>query len=285
MTNPSALVIWEAQFGDFSNTAQCIIDQFISSGQAKWVRQSSLVMLLPHGYEGMGPEHSSCRIERFLQMSNDDPEHFPKESQDFEMQQYHETNWMVCNLTTPANFFHAMRRQVKFPFRKPLVVATPKSLLRLPEARSSFDDMVEGSRFQRIIPEAGAASNNADTVKKLLYCSGKVYYELNKEREKKDLDSQIAITRVEQISPFPFDLVKAELAKYPNARITWVQEEHKNMGPYSYVEPRMRTVFKKTQDSRELEYAGRYSSAAAATGNKQMHLMELSGFMESALSF
>ncbi|XP_076462504.1 2-oxoglutarate dehydrogenase complex component E1-like isoform X1 [Babylonia areolata] len=283
MTNPNALVIWEAQFGDFSNNAQCIIDQFISSGQAKWVRQSGLVLLLPHGYEGMGPEHSSCRIERFLQMSNDDPEYFPVENDNFEIQQLHESNWFVCNFTTPANFFHAMRRQIALPFRKPLIVATPKSLLRLPEARSSFDDMVEGSRFQRLIPDTGPAKDNADTVKKVLLCSGRVYYELVKEREKKDLVSDIAISRVEQITPFPYDLVKAELLKYPNAKVCWVQEEHKNMGPYQYVEPRIRTVLKKLEDSRELEYAGRFPSAAAATGNKQMHLLELSSFLEAAL--
>lgn len=120
MTNPNALVIWEAQFGDFSNTAQCIIDQFISSGQAKWVRQSSIVLLLPHGYEGMGPEHSSARPERFLQMSNDDPDYFPPENDDFEMQQMHEINWFVCNCTTPASIFHALRRQLALPFRKPV---------------------------------------------------------------------------------------------------------------------------------------------------------------------
>ncbi|KAK7112604.1 2-oxoglutarate dehydrogenase complex component E1-like isoform X1 [Littorina saxatilis] len=284
MTNPNALVIWEAQFGDFSNTAQCIIDQFISSGQAKWVRQSGIVLLLPHGYEGMGPEHSSCRIERFLQMSNDDPEYFPVEGPNFEIQQLHEINWFVCNFTTPANFFHAMRRQISLPFRKPLIVATPKSLLRLPEARSGFDDMIEGSHFMRVLPETGEASENANTVKKLLFCSGKVYYELCKEREKKDMVSDIAIARIEQLSPFPFDLVKAEMQKYPNARVTWVQEEHKNMGPYLYVEPRIRTILKKIEDDREMEYAGRFPSAASATGNKQMHLMELAGFMEAAFS-
>ncbi|KAK7482309.1 hypothetical protein BaRGS_00026437 [Batillaria attramentaria] len=284
MTNPNALVIWEAQFGDFANTAQCIIDQFISSGQAKWVRQSGIVLLLPHGYEGMGPEHSSCRIERFLQLSNDDQDYFPVEDENFEIQQLHETNWFVCNLTTPANLFHALRRQISLPFRKPLVVATPKSLLRLPEARSSFDDMIQGSKFQRLIPENGPARDNSDTVKKLLFCSGKIYYELVKEREKKDLVSDIAISRIEQLTPFPHDQVKKELLKYPKASLCWVQEEHKNMGPYAYIEPRLRTVLRKIDDSRELEYAGRYPAASAATGNKQMHLMELSGLFHAALS-
>ncbi|CAG5119058.1 unnamed protein product, partial [Candidula unifasciata] len=245
ITNPNALVIWEAQFGDFVNTAQCIIDQFISSGQAKWVRQSGIVLLLPHGFEGMGPEHSSCRLERFLQCSNDDSDYFPPEGPNFEIQQLHETNWFVCNFTTPANFFHAMRRQIALPFRKPLVVCTPKSLLRLPEARSSFDDMVEGTRFQRVIPEAGEAAQNPNGVKKLIFCTGKVYYEFVKEREAKQLSADLAITRVEQLTPFPFDLIKAEVEKYPKARICWAQEEHKNMGAYTYVEPRMRTVFRK----------------------------------------
>ncbi|XP_067671132.1 2-oxoglutarate dehydrogenase complex component E1-like [Haliotis asinina] len=275
MTNPNALVIWEAQFGDFSNNAQCIIDQFISSGQAKWVRQSGIVLLLPHGYEGMGPEHSSARLERFLQMSNDDPDYFPPEGPNFEIQQSHETNWFVCNFTTPANFFHAMRRQIALPFRKPLVVMTPKSLLRLPEARSSFDEMVEGTHFQRFYPENGIAASNADTVKKLILCTGKVYYELVKEREKKNLVEQIAIGRVEQLTPFPFDLVKAEILKYPRARLCWAQEEHKNMGAWFYVEPRINTILKKINSSVDLEYAGRCASAAAATGNKHMHMMEL----------
>ncbi|XP_025108212.1 2-oxoglutarate dehydrogenase, mitochondrial-like isoform X2 [Pomacea canaliculata] len=283
MTNPNALVIWEAQFGDFANNAQCIIDQFISSGQAKWVRQSGIVLLLPHGYEGMGPEHSSCRIERFLQLSNDDADLFPVEDANFEIQQLHEINWFVCNLTTPANFFHAMRRQIALPFRKPLIIATPKSLLRLPEARSSFDDMIEGSKFQRVIPENGPALENSHEVQRLLFCSGKIYYELVKERERKERVKDIAIARIEQISPFPFDLVKAEILTYPKASICWVQEEHKNMGPYSYVEPRLRTVLRKTGDTREIEYAGRFPSAAAATGNKQMHLMELAGVYSAAL--
>ncbi|KAK6187666.1 hypothetical protein SNE40_005643 [Patella caerulea] len=283
MANPNFLVIWEAQFGDFANTAQCIIDQFISSGQAKWIRQSGVVLLLPHGYEGMGPEHSSARLERFLQSSNDDSEYFPPEGPNFEIQQLHEINWFVCNFTTPANFFHAMRRQIALPFRKPLIVMTPKSLLRLPEARSSFDDMVEGSTFKRIIPEAGIAAENADTVKKVIFCTGKIYYELVKERQKKNLDSELAITRVEQISPFPFDLIKAEVLKYPNARLCWAQEEHKNMGAWQYVEPRLRTVLRKVNVDKEIEYAGRYAQAAAATGNKHMHLVELSQLLDQTM--
>ncbi|BFZ17509.1 hypothetical protein BsWGS_20554 [Bradybaena similaris] len=283
ITNPNALVIWEAQFGDFANTAQCIIDQFISSGQAKWVRQSGLVLLLPHGFEGMGPEHSSCRLERFLQLSNDDADYFPPEGPNFEIQQLHETNWFVGNFTTPANFFHAMRRQIALPFRKPLIVCTPKSLLRLPEARSSFDEMVSGTRFQRLYPETGEAAKSPGAVKKIIFCTGKIYYELVKERETRLLNSDIAISRIEQLTPFPFDLVKAELEKYPKAIVCWTQEEHKNMGAYSYVEPRIRTVFRKFGIRKRVEYAGRFSSAAAATGNKQMHLIELSQLYEAAM--
>ncbi|KAH9498412.1 hypothetical protein Btru_008199, partial [Bulinus truncatus] len=280
ITNPNALVIWEAQFGDFANTAQCIIDQFISSGQAKWVRQSGIVLLLPHGFEGMGPEHSSARLERFLQLSNDDPDYFPPEGPNFEIQQLHETNWFVGNFTTPANLFHALRRQIALSFRKPLVVCTPKSLLRLPEARSSFDDMNEGTRFQRLIPESGVSAQNPLKVKKLILCTGKIYYELVKEREQKNLLEDIAISRVEQLTPFPFDLVKQELEKYPKARLCWAQEEHKNAGAWSYIRPRIKTVLRKQGIYRKIEYAGRFSSAAAATGNKQMHLMELSQLRE-----
>lgn len=200
MTNPNALVLWEAQFGDFANTAQCIIDQFISSGQAKWVRQSGLVMLLPHGMEGMGPEHSSCRFERFLQMSSDDPDYFPPESDEFAVRQLHDINWIVVNCTTPANYFHVLRRQIALPFRKPLIVATPKSLLRHPEARSSFDEMSECTEFQRIIPECGPAATNASNVKKLIFCSGRVYYDLTKARAENKLEADVAIARVEQVS-------------------------------------------------------------------------------------
>ena len=167
MTNPNALVLWEAQFGDFANTAQCIIDQFISSGQAKWVRQSGLVMLLPHGMEGMGPEHSSARPERFLQMSSDDPEHFPELTDQFAIQQLININHIVANLTTPANYFHILRRQICLPFRKPLVVFTPKSLLRHPECKSSFDDLLQGTEFQRMILDKGPASQNPASIQKV----------------------------------------------------------------------------------------------------------------------
>jgi len=220
MTNPNALVLWEAQFGDFSNTAQCIIDQFIASGQAKWVRQSGLVMLLPHGMEGMGPEHSSARPER--QLSH--------------------INMIVANCSTPANYFHILRRQTALPFRKPLIVMTPKSLLRHPECRSSFDEMLPGTEFKRMILDAGPAGQNPSSVKKVLFCTGKVYYDLLKERRERGLEDQIAIHTIEQISPFPFDIMKKVTDQYCNAELCWVQEEHKNMGAWTYVQPRTQTA-------------------------------------------
>lgn len=284
MTNPNSLILWEAQFGDFSNTAQCIIDQFISSGQAKWIRQSNIVLLLPHGYEGMGPEHSSARPERFLQMSSDDPDFFPPENSDFEIQQLHETNWFVCNFTTPANYFHALRRQVHLSFRKPLIVFSPKSLLRHPDAKSSFDDMAEGTRFRRLIPDEGVAADAPEKVKRLIFCSGKVYYDLAKERQAKNLDETTAIARVEQLSPFPSDLVKVELMKYPKAKVIWAQEEHKNQGAWSYVKPRIETVIAREGSGRPISYAGRHTSASTATGNKHQHIMEYSRLIKAALS-
>merc|ERR1719210_2394917 len=284
MTNPNALVIWEAQFGDFANTSQCIIDQFVASGQAKWVRQSGLVLLLPHGMEGMGPEHSSARMERFLQMSSDDPDYFPVENENFEMQQYHDSNWIVANFTTPANIFHALRRQIAAPFRKPLIVMTPKSLLRHPDAKSQLDMMAEGSTLRRVIPESGVCSEAPDRVKRVIFCTGKIYYELVKERAKKGLDHRIAIARVEQISPFPFDLVKEELEKYPRASVVWAQEEHKNMGAWSYVAPRFSTTIKKEGSGRKVSYIGRHASASTATGMKSAHIQEQSALMKEATS-
>ncbi|XP_026751044.1 2-oxoglutarate dehydrogenase complex component E1 isoform X3 [Galleria mellonella] len=312
VTNPNALVLWEAQFGDFNNVAQCIIDQFISSGQSKWVRQSGIVLLQPHGMEGMGPEHSSARLERFLQMSADDPDYMPPESPDYEVRQLHDCNWIVANCSTPASYFHIMRRQIALPFRKPLILMTPKSLLRHPECKSSFDDMNEGTAFRRVIPEEGPASQNPQKVRKLAFCSGRVYYDLLKERRDRGLEGDIAIARLEQISPFPFDLVKAEVAKYPNAQLVWSQEEHKNMGSWSYVEPRFRTLLQnqkqiraKSQSKgwfsqlfgsgqepapqtesatetvpRTISYNGRATAASPATGSKAAHNKELKNLLD-----
>nr|XP_057916786.1 2-oxoglutarate dehydrogenase-like, mitochondrial isoform X2 [Doryrhamphus excisus] len=282
MASPDVLVLWEAQFGDFHNTAQCIIDQFISSGQAKWVRNNGIVLLLPHGMEGMGPEHSSARPERFLQMSKDDPDHFPDFGGDFEVQQLYDCNWIVVNCSTPANYCHVLRRQILLPFRKPLIVFTPKSLLRHPDARSSFDDLAKGTRFKRLIPDQGPSGQSPDRVRRLIFCTGKVYYELSKERKQQNLENEVAIIRLEQISPFPFDLVRAEVEKHNSeAELIWCQEEHKNMGYYDYIRPRLLTV---VANKRPVWYVGRDPAAAPATGNKSTHLNELKKFMETAFN-
>lgn len=287
LTNPNSLVIWEAQFGDFANTAQCIIDQFISSGQAKWIRQTGLVMLLPHGYEGMGPEHSSARLERFLQLSDEDPDALPANDENASMSQLKNINMIVANPTTPANMFHLLRRQVKLPFRKPLIVMTPKALLRLPECQSSFDDFLPGTTFTRAYVETGVASNNPDNVKKVLFCSGKVYYDLIKERSKLGLDDQIAVCRIEQISPFPFDLISSECNKYKNATINYVQEEHKNGGAYEYVKARLQTILGEAGDPRVNAirncYVGRETAASTATGSKVEHYKQLAKFLGEAM--
>uniref|UniRef100_A0A665VD54 2-oxoglutarate dehydrogenase complex component E1 n=1 Tax=Echeneis naucrates TaxID=173247 RepID=A0A665VD54_ECHNA len=265
MASPDALVLWEAQFGDFHNTAQCIIDQFISSGQAKWVRQNGIVLLLPHGMEGMGPEHSSARPERFLQMCNDDPD-------------LYDTNWIVVNCSTPANYFHVLRRQILQPFRKPLIVFTPKSLLRHPEAKSSFDDMLPGTHFRRIIPDDGPAAASPEKVKRVIFCTGKIYYELIRERKNRGMDDDVAVVRIEQLSPFPFDLVKLETDRYLNADLVWCQEEHKNQGYYDYVNERVLAHLCLCV----CRYAGRDPAAAPATGNKQTHLTELQRLLDTA---
>lgn len=279
ITNPNALVMWEAQFGDFSNTAQCIIDQVVSSGQAKWVRQSGIVLLLPHGMEGMGPEHSSARLERFLQMSADDEDYFPPESDDFAVRQLHDCNWIVANCTVPTNFFHLLRRQIALPFRKPLIHMSPKSGLRHPEARGSFDEMLEGTEFRRIIPDNGPAAKDPSACKKLIFCSGKVYFDIKKARTDAKLDKDIAIARVEQISPFPYDLVKAECAKYPNAKLWWAQEDAKNNGAWGYIKPRFETAL---SASRHIRYIGRPAAASPATGSKAAHIKELKNLIKDA---
>ncbi|GFS65743.1 2-oxoglutarate dehydrogenase, mitochondrial [Trichonephila inaurata madagascariensis] len=271
MTNPNALVMWEAQFGDFMNTAQCIIDQFISSGQAKWVRQSGIVLLLPHGMEGMGPEHSSARPERFLQLCSEEMEVFPTIDEDFAVRQLHDCNMIVVNCSTPANYFHVLRRQILLPFRKPLIIFTPKSLLRHPDARSSFDDMNEGTTFERVIPDDGPVAQNPQNVERVVFCTGKLYYELIKKRKESNLESTAAIVRIEQLCPFPFDLARQEVEKYPNAKLIWTQEEHKNQGYWCYIQPHMETV---TNHERHISYAGRKVSASTATGSKQAHKKE-----------
>ncbi|XP_017136092.1 2-oxoglutarate dehydrogenase, mitochondrial [Drosophila miranda] len=280
MANPNSVVIWEGQFGDFCNTAQCIIDTFIASGETKWVRQSGLVMLLPHSLEGMGPEHSSGRIERFLQMSDDDPDVFPDTCDcDFVARQLMDINWIVTNISTPANIFHALRRQVAMGFRKPLINFSPKSLLRHPLARSPFRDFNECSEFKRVIPDSKTA-NKADCVTKLVFCTGKVYYDLFKEREDHEQDETVALVRIEQICPFPYDLIMKEIELYKSAELIWVQEEHKNQGCWSYIQPRFDTVLiKKENETRCISYIGRKPNSAPATGNKVQFKTEYKAFM------
>jgi len=282
MTNPNALVIWEAQFGDFSNTAQCIIDQFISSGQAKWVRQSGLVMLLPHGMEGMGPEHSSCRPERFLQMCSDDPEYFPPEEDEFAIKQLSHINMIVANCSKPGNYFHLLRRQICLPFRKSLVVMTPKSLLRHPQCRSSFDEIKSNTEFHRMLLDKGPASENPADVKRVIFCTGKVYYDLAKVRADAGLEDKIAIHTLEQISPFPFDIVKRVTNDYCNAELVWVQEEHKNMGCWTYIQPRFQTAL--GGYDRMIQYIGRETAPSPATGSKAQHNKEFKAFTSAAMA-
>ena len=259
--NPYALVLWEAQFGDFVNGAQIVIDQYISSAEAKWLRQSGLVLLLPHGFEGAGPEHSSCRLERFLQNSDDNPLVFPDMHPDRRLQ-IQQTNWQVLNCTTPANYFHALRRQICRNFRKPLIIAAPKSLLRHKLAVSKLDDFAAGTQFKRLIPDEMPAS---DKVTRLVFCSGKVYYDLVAYRDTNNVKN-VAIARIEQLSPFPFDLVAEEHKRFPHAQVSWVQEEPMNMGAWTYVEPRFHTAMKK-----KIHYIGRKPSASPATGWSSTH--------------
>ncbi|CAM4955569.1 unnamed protein product [Rotaria socialis] len=293
-TNPNSLVIWEAQFGDFANNAQCIIDQFVCSGQAKWVRQSGIVLLLPHGYEGQGPEHSSARLERFLQLCDEDEDRVTEikerkhiQHTDLAMYQLDDTNWIVANITTPANFFHILRRQLALPFRKPLIVMSPKSIFRLTACRSTFDEMLPGTSFKRVYPEKGVASENPADVKKIIFCSGKTYYDLVDARKNNQLESQVAIVRIEQICPFPFDLIREELEKYKNAKLCFAQEEHKNMGSYSFCKPRLACLLRSMNDERaaEVNYAGRDSAASTAAGIKSSHYMEQKTYMKEAMAF
>lgn len=276
MEVPNALVLWEAQFGDFANGAQIIIDQFISGCEQKWQRQNGLVMLLPHGMEGQGPEHSSARLERFLQLCDQNSDQYSP----LTVKQVKDCNIQVVNITMPANYFHALRRQVLREFRKPLIVMSPKSLLRHPGAksdRSAFD----GSqlKFIRVYGETDI-SIVPETTKRLIFCSGKVYFDLVEARgDRKD----IAIVRLEQLAPFPFDDVEKEMVKYKNAEIVWCQEEHKNHGAWHYVYFNFKTVFKHAHDKRNISYVGRQTAASPATGANRQHKKELSSFLADAM--
>jgi 2-oxoglutarate dehydrogenase E1 component len=223
LVSPNSLTIWEAQFGDFANNAQCIIDQFIAAGERKWLQRTGLVLNLPHGYDGQGPEHSSGRIERFLQLCDDEPRTYPPEEK--LERQHQDCNMQVVYPTTPANYFHVLRRQNKREFRKPLIVFFSKSLLRHPLARSTLEEMSGETIFQRYIPEPHPESLvEPEKVRRHILCSGQVYYQLLKEREDKG-HNDVAISRVEQLSPLPYDLLTPHLDKYPNADLVWAQEE------------------------------------------------------------
>jgi len=285
LENPNMLVCWEAQFGDFVNGAQVMIDQFISAGEDKWLRQSALTLLLPHGYMGQGAEHSSCRLERFLQQVDEDPDVVPNMEEN-ERMQIQRTNWQVVNCSTPANYFHVLRRQIHRDFRKPLVIATPKNLLREKKCTSSLDDISLSTRFARVYPEVDPnIVKNAANVKRVVFCTGKIYYELVDEREKRHLDN-IAIVRIEQIAPFPWDKVAKEMKLYSNAEVTWCQEEPKNMGAWAYVEPRIATATREINKKEiRASYAGRKPSAATATGmGGKAHEAEQNSVLSAALT-
>ncbi|MBV8934288.1 MAG: 2-oxoglutarate dehydrogenase E1 component [Alphaproteobacteria bacterium] len=264
LADPSTLVLWEAQFGDFANGAQVIIDQFLSSGEAKWLRMSGLVMLLPHGYEGQGPEHSSARIERYLQLCAED-------------------NIQVCNLTGAANYFHALRRQIRRNFRKPLVIFTPKSLLRAREIASRLDEMEPGTSFHRIIGETEAIGPDND-VRRVVLCTGKVYFDLVKARAKNG-DRRVAVIRIEQLYPFPFAGLAALLQRYRNAEVVWCQEEPQNMGAWNFVDRRIEQVLASVDiAAKRPRFAGRAEAASPATGLFKRHVEEQAGLVTEALA-
>ena len=260
---PNALVMWEAQFGDFANGAQVVVDQFISSGEAKWLRMNALVLLLPHGYEGQGPEHSSARLERYLQLCAED-------------------NMQVVNCTTPANYFHALRRQLRRNFRKPLIVMTPKSLLRHKACVSDLADMGPGTTFHRLLDERDTEVRHGK-VKQIVLCSGKVYYDLAAARDAaKAWD--IEILRVEQLYPFPTKAVKEILSKTPKASVVWCQEEPKNMGGWTFVRDYIEDIMAETgMQQQRLIYAGRDAAASPATGTLSRHNREQNDLVAAAL--
>ncbi len=271
LAEPNALTLWEAQFGDFANGAQIMIDQFVSCGERKWLRMSGLVMLLPHGYEGQGPEHSSARLERFLQMCAED-------------------NWIVANCTTPANYFHILRRQLHRSYRKPLVLMTPKSLLRHKMAVSTLDEMATGSSFHRCLWDDAEQGNSELTlapdakIKRVVICSGKVYYDLLEARDAQAL-TDTYILRLEQFYPFPAQSLVKELKRFKGAEIVWCQEEPKNQGAWSFIEPNIEWVLTriKAKISRP-RYAGRPASASPATGLARLHKEQQDALVADALT-
>jgi 2-oxoglutarate dehydrogenase E1 component len=271
LAEPNALTLWEAQFGDFANGAQVLFDQFISSGERKWLRMSGLVCLLPHGYEGQGPEHSSARLERFLQMCAED-------------------NMQVANCTTPANYFHILRRQLKRDFRKPLILMTPKSLLRHKRAVSRLDEMGPDTSFHRLLWDD--AQNNPDEkiklvpdaqIRRVVISSGKVYFDLFEEREKRGIDD-VYLLRIEQLYPFPTKALMLELSRFKQAEIVWCQEEPRNMGGWVFVDIFLEWVLNQIgAKHRRARYAGRPASASTAVGQMSLHLAQQAKFLEDAL--
>ncbi|KAL6241094.1 2-oxoglutarate dehydrogenase E1 component [Rhinocladiella similis] len=284
LSSPNALVMWEAQFGDFANNAQCVIDQFIASGEVKWLQRSGLVCSLPHGYDGQGPEHSSGRMERYLQLCNEEPRVFP--SPDKLDRQHQDCNMQVAYMTSPANYFHILRRQMNRQFRKPLIVFFSKSLLRHPIARSDLEDFTGESHFQWIIPdpEHGKGIAEPDEIDRVVICTGQVYAALSKHRADKGIKNT-AITRIEQLNPFPWQQLKENLDTYKNAKtIVWCQEEPLNAGAWSFVQPRIETLLNETEhhNRRHVMYAGRDPSASVATGLKASHVKEEQALLEEA---
>ena len=272
LSEPETLVLWEAQFGDFSNGAQVVIDQFIASGESKWSRASGLVMLLPHGYEGQGPEHSSARLERFLQLCAQD-------------------NLQVVNCTTPANYFHVLRRQMHRDFRKPLIVMTPKSLLRNKMCVSNLDDFTKKNSFHRILEDHAYLNGTKliklkkdKEIKKVVICSGKIYFDLIEAREKAK-DDRIVFIRIEQLYPFPVKHLGRELKRYKNAEIFWCQEEPMNMGGWNtarhYIDRTLEIIRVRGE---KVKYIGRNAAASPATGNHNKHLAEQKEILEKVFS-
>ncbi|MGO4852568.1 2-oxoglutarate dehydrogenase E1 component [Phaeovulum sp. W22_SRMD_FR3] len=271
LAEPNTLTLWEAQFGDFANGAQIMFDQFINSGERKWLRMSGLVMLLPHGFEGQGPEHSSARLERFLQNSAED-------------------NWIVANCSTPANYFHILRRQIHRSFRKPLVLMTPKSLLRHPMCISAVEDFTTGSSFHRVLWD-DAEKGNSDTklvadgkIKRVVICSGKVYFDLLAERDKRGL-TDVYLLRLEQFYPFPAQSLAKELGRFKDAEIVWCQEEPKNQGGWSFVEPNLEWVLGRIGAKHgRPRFVGRSASASPATGLASRHKAEQEALVNESLT-
>ena len=271
LAEPNALVMWEAQFGDFANGAQIMFDQFISSGESKWLRMSGLTMLLPHGFEGQGPEHSSARLERFLQMCGQD-------------------NWIVANCTTPANYFHILRRQIHRTFRKPLVLMTPKSLLRHKMAVSKREEFTTGSSFHRVLWDDAQYGNSATKlvsdkkIKRVVICSGKVYFDLLEERDARRIND-VYLLRIEQFYPFPAISMVSELERFKQAEIFWCQEEPKNQGAWSFIEPNIEWVLTRINAKHARpRYAGRATSASPATGLASIHKSQQAALIDEALS-